>query len=83
MGPAGGLIVLAFFGMLFIQSLALEPLMDSALQPQGVFFLFGGLTLLGFFFILFFVKDTTGLTDKQKKNLYAAGRDGAYEEEDE
>jgi len=30
-GPAGGLIVLAFFGMLFIQSLALEPLMNSAL----------------------------------------------------
>jgi len=29
------------------------------------------------------VKDTTGLTDKQKKNLYTAARDDAYEEEDE
>lgn len=49
----------------------LKTLMNSALQPQGVFFLFGGITIIGFFFIWFFIKDTTGLSDKQKKNLYS------------
>lgn len=68
---AGGLVVFAFFGALFLQAMTLNALMDSALQPQGVFFLFGGITILGFFWILAFMKDTTGLSDAEKKQLYA------------
>ena len=58
------------FGMLFIQTMTLESLMDSWLQPQGVFFIFGAITIGGFFYIACLMKDTTGLTDKEKKQLY-------------
>lgn len=61
---AGGLIVIGVFGMLFIQSLCLQQLMDSALQAEGVFGLFAGITIIGFLYILFFIKDTHNLTDK-------------------
>ena len=44
--------------------------MDSWLDAQGVFIMFGSITIAGFFFILFFIKDTYGLTDKEKKQLY-------------
>lgn len=67
---AGGLIVFAFFGMLFIQSLFMNSLMNSAVQPEGVFFIFGGITLLGAVYIAMFIKDTTGLSDREKKSLY-------------
>ena len=67
---AGGLIVIGVFGMLFIQSLCLQQLMDSSLQPEGVFGIFAGITILGFFYVLFFIKDTHGLSDKEKKQLY-------------
>lgn len=67
---AGGLIVFAFFGMLFIQSLFMNTLMSSAIQPEGVFFIFGGITLIGAVYILVFIRDTTGLSDREKKTLY-------------
>ena len=45
-------------------------MMASILQPEGVFFIFGAIDIIGFFYVLFFIKDTTGLTDKEKKSLY-------------
>lgn len=35
-----------------------------------MFFFLGGVTFLGAVFIFFFVKETQGLSDKQKKLLY-------------
>ena len=70
MDAAGGLIVFAFFGMLFIQSLFMNTLINSSLQPQGVFFIFGVITLIGAAYIALFIKDTTGLSDREKKTLY-------------
>ena len=55
--------------MLFIQSLVISSLM-AALEPQGVFFIFGVITLIGAAYIALFIKDTTGLSDRQKKTLY-------------
>jgi len=42
----------------------MEYMIDSPLQPEGVFFLFGGITIIGFIFVWAFIKDTTGLNDK-------------------
>ena len=44
--------------------------MDSALKPQGVFWLFSGITLLSSIFFIACMKETKNLTDKQKKDLY-------------
>lgn len=41
--------------------------MKSSLQPEGVFIMFGVITIIGFFYVLFFIKDTWNLTDKEKK----------------
>ena len=46
-------------------------MMDGWLQPEGVFFMFGAITITGFFYILFLMKETRGLTDLEKKTLYA------------
>jgi hypothetical protein len=40
------------------------------LGASGTFLFFSGMNFIGFIFVFFFVKDTTGLSDKQKKELY-------------
>jgi hypothetical protein len=44
--------------------------MIDAWGPIGTFLFYASVTIFGFFFILVFVKETSGLTDKQKKQLY-------------
>lgn len=56
-----------------ILTLTTEPLMDSALQPQGVFFLLSGFSFIALFFIYFKMDETKGLSEKQKKALYIPG----------
>ena len=51
-------------------SLTIEYLMDSALKPEGSFWLFSGLTLASCVFFMLCMKETKHLTDKQKKDLY-------------
>lgn len=55
----------------FILTLTTEPMMDSPLQPQGVFFLFGGFSALAVVFVYFFFKESKHLSDIEKKSLYA------------
>ena len=47
--------------------------MDSFLQPQGVFYMFGILSLIAVVFTYFFLDETMGLSEKQKKALYIPG----------
>ena len=56
-----------------ILSLVTEPLMDSALQPQGVFFLFAGFSFIAVFYVYFYMAESKGLPEKQKKSLYIPG----------
>ena len=37
---------------------------------HGSLWLYGTVSLIGFFFMLFVVKDSSNLTDKEKKELY-------------
>lgn len=64
-----GLSVLGQFLNMFIIS-SLTELIAAKLNPHGFFFLLGGSTIIGAIYIKIFVKETQGLTDKQKKNLY-------------
>jgi len=52
-----------------------EPLMNSPLKEQGVFAIFGICCLAATAFTFFFIRETKGLTDYQKKSLYAPKND--------
>ena len=50
-----------------------ESLMQSALKPQGVFFMFGFFSACAVVFEYFFVAETKGLSEREKKGLYYPG----------
>ena len=59
------------FIALCLFSFTAEYLMNSFLGVVGTFWVYASLNFLGFIFCLVFVKETMGLTDVQKKLLYA------------
>jgi len=67
-GLGFGVFGIKFTGLVI--SLTNEYLMDSPIQPHGVFWLYAGVTLCGALFFTLAMKETKGLTDKQKKELY-------------
>ena len=62
-----GLMVFGVFSTLLLQTMTFEAMLNSAMKPEGVFFFFGAVTLIGHVFIWAFFEETTGLTDKEKK----------------
>ena len=46
-------------------------MINSELKVYGSIWYFSILTFIGFFFCLFFVRETRGLTDLEKKTLYS------------
>ena len=66
---AFGFVTLAQFVNLSAVAVSFEYIM-AGLSPHGTFFFLGGSSLAGAVFLKFFVKETRGLTDIEKKNLY-------------
>ena len=64
------------FGMtsqfVFMLQLAMtfEYQLRSPMGIHGSLWLYGAVSIIGFFFMLFVVKDSSNLTDKEKKQLY-------------
>lgn len=48
--------------------------MESPLKPEGCFVLFGFFSLLAVGFEWYFVAETQGLSEREKKNLYTPGQ---------
>jgi len=65
-----GLCVLALFLSLLEKAITMEFMVHSAMGAPGMFFILGGVTLLGSIFVQIFVKETKGLSDLKKKQLY-------------
>ena len=66
-----GLCLLTLWGTVFWLSIVCPIIMDPAsLGPTPVFFMFSGLSIGGTIYCFLFIKETMGLTDKQKKILY-------------
>jgi hypothetical protein len=65
-----GLCVGSLFGTILILSLTLNYLMASSLNVYGVFWMFAGFAFTGGLFCFFFIKETKGLNDIEKKELY-------------
>ena len=68
-----GICILVLYFTILVLSLSTEPLMDSKLQPQGVFFLFAILSVIAFIFLYFYLGETMHLSKAEKKNLYVPG----------
>lgn len=66
-----GLCIFTLWATVLVLSLTTNFLMESALKPQGVFWLFSGISVLGSIFCFIFIKETRGLNDKDKKMLYS------------
>lgn len=58
------------FGTILILSISTPYLMSSALHASGTFYLLAILSMIGFFFVLIWFKESMGLTEKEKKELY-------------
>ena len=56
-----------------IFSMSMEYMLAS-LNAEGTMFIFAGICLLSSLFIAIWVKETKGLTDKEKKNIYDKNR---------
>ena len=65
--------ILTLYLTVLVLSLTTEPMMESALQPQGVFFLFSIMSLVAAIFLYCYLGETRGLTNEQKKALYCPG----------
>lgn len=68
---ASGITMFHFCASLCVFAFTAEYMMGSFLQVPGTFWVFAFLNFLGFLFCLVFIKETMGLTDKQKKLLYS------------
>ena len=68
-----GVSLLVLYSVVLILSLTTEPLMDSVIQPQGVFFLFAFFSFCAWFFMYYYVPETKGLPEADKKKLFYPG----------
>ena len=48
--------------------------MESPLKPEGLFILFGMCSMVAVGFEWYFVAETQGLSEREKKNLYIPGQ---------
>lgn len=64
-----GICILVLWIWVLALSLTTNYLME-ALDTYGVFWIFGGTSFIGGIFAFFFVKETVGLNDKDRKSLY-------------
>ena len=67
---SSGFCLTAQFVFMLQLSMSFEYKLKSDLDVHGTFWFFSAMSLLGFFFMIMFVKESSGLTDIEKKSLY-------------
>ena len=68
---ASGFCVAGKFTNLLIVSFSFEYMINSPLMIHGTIWYYSSISFVGFLFCLFFVKETMGLTENEKKTLYS------------
>lgn len=66
-----GVCLLTLWAVVLLEVLTVPTLMNTALETSGVFFLFSVFSAIAAVFIYVFLKETRGLTDKEKRSLYS------------
>jgi hypothetical protein len=68
---AMGICLLTLWGTVTILSQVCPILMDpSSIGPSNMFFILSGLSVIGATYVIFIMKETQGLTDREKKLLF-------------
>ena len=70
---AAGLVLGVMFLSLTFSMLTFELKIESSLDIHGTIWFYAAITFIGFIFCLFFVRETRGLSDLEKKTLYSPG----------
>ena len=65
-----GFCILTLFSTIFVMSLVVPQIMT--LHPSYAFFMFSGFSLMAAIYIKIFIKETKGLSDKDKKMIYVS-----------
>lgn len=71
---ASGFCTSFMYFNLIILSFSFEFMINSSMKIYGTLWYFSGMTFVGFLFCIFFVRETRGLTDLEKKMLYTSKR---------
>lgn len=66
-----GVCLLTLWAVVLIEVLFVPTLMNTAIEASGVFYLFSIFSFIAAIFIYVFLKETRGLSDKEKRELYA------------
>lgn len=70
-----GICFLTLWGTVFALSIVSPVVMDqSSLGPSITFLIFSGLQILGYLYVFIFIKETAGLSDREKKLLFTPKR---------
>ena len=70
-----GLCLFVLYGTIFLQTVMCPELMEpESIGPSGMFYIFGFLSLVGCLFCWVYIKETSGLTDKEKKMLFVPSK---------
>jgi hypothetical protein len=69
-----GLCLGLLWSVILLLSIFTGPLMESFLKPTGLFWIFGLASFAGAWFVHTRVRETSGLSDREKKMLYLPER---------
>lgn len=78
MDEASGFVMAGQFILMLLLSLSMEFLINSPLQIHGTFWMFGIASFLGAVFVNYCVRESKGLTDREKKRLYCDAKEPQY-----
>ena len=59
--------------VVLLQDFVTPLLLSSPMQPVGVFLMFGVFSVFGFMFIYFYVPETKGLSEQEKREIFMPG----------
>ena len=59
--------------VVLLQDFVTPVLLSSPMQPVGVFLMFGVFSVVGFLFIYFYVPETSGLSEHEKREIFMPG----------
>ena len=68
---ASGLVMGLMYVSLTFSMLTFELKIESSLDIHGTIWFYAAITFIGFIFCLFFVRESLGLSDLEKKTLYS------------
>ena len=68
-----GMVMITEDIVVLLQDFVTPILMNSPMQPLGVFLMYGVFSVIGFLYIYFYVPETSGLSEQEKREVFMPG----------